>query len=289
LALSHHPKTYEKAPIAMDMDLLGADFPYATNALKGKHALVCGASKGIGRATAMMMAKAGANVTVCARNSASLSDLCDELCGLGEGEHASLVLDLEDQAAIQSAIPVLLSQRGAVHILVNNAAGPPGGPLLGNTLNDFDAPFRRHLHAAHTLTQLIVPGMEDAGYGRIIQIISTSVKEPIPNIGLSNTLRGAMASWAKSLSRELAPCITINNILPGFTDTDRLGSLAASIQERTGKSLDEVQSGWLNQVPIERLINPLETASALTFLALPASGGIRGVSLAVDGGRLRSI
>jgi len=273
----------------MDMDLLGADFPYASNALKGKHALVCGASKGIGRATAMMMAKAGANVTVCARNSASLSDLCDELSGLGEGEHASLVLDLEDQAAIQSSIPILLSQRGAVHILVNNAAGPPGGPLLGNTLNDFDAPFRRHLHAAHTLTQLIVPGMEDAGYGRIIQIISTSVKEPIPNIGLSNTLRGAMASWAKSLSRELAPCITINNVLPGFTDTDRLGSLAASIQERTGKSLDEVQSGWLNQVPIERLINPLETASALTFLALPASGGIRGVSLAVDGGRLRSI
>jgi 3-oxoacyl-[acyl-carrier protein] reductase len=156
-------------------------------------------------------------------------------------------------------------------------------------LSDFDAPFRRHLHAAHTLTQLIVPGMEDAGYGRIIQIISTSVKEPIPNIGLSNTLRGAMASWAKSLSRELAPCITINNVLPGFTDTDRLGSLAASIQERTGKSLDEVQSGWLNQVPIERLIDPLETASALTFLALPASGGIRGVSLAVDGGRLRSI
>ena len=112
----------------MDMDLLGADFPYASNALKGKHALVCGASKGIGRATAMMMAKAGANVTVCARNSASLSDLCDELSGLGEGEHASLVLDLEDQAAIQSSIPVLLSQRGAVHILVNNAAGPPGGP-----------------------------------------------------------------------------------------------------------------------------------------------------------------
>ena len=271
------------------MDLLGTDFPYASNALQGKHALVCGASKGIGRATAMMMAKAGANVTVCARNAASLSELCDELSSLGEGDHASLVLDLEDQAAITSSIPVLLSQRGAVHILVNNAAGPPGGPLLGNTLNDFDAPFRRHLHAAHTLTQLIVPGMEGAGYGRIIQIISTSVKEPIPNIGLSNTLRGAMASWAKSLSRELAPCITINNVLPGFTDTDRLGSLAASIQERTGKSLDEVQSGWLNQVPIERLIDPLETASALTFLALPASGGIRGVSLAVDGGRLRSI
>ena len=287
--MSGHPKTYVSPPVAVTMDLLGDDFPYSNTALKGKHALVCGASKGIGRATAMMMAKAGANVTVCARNAASLATLCDELSHLGGGEHAPLALDLEDQDAIQSAIPLLLAERGMVHVLVNNAAGPPGGPLLANVLTDFEAPFKRHLHAAHTLTQLLAPGMEAEGYGRIIQIISTSVKEPIPNIGLSNTLRGAMASWAKTLSRELAPCITINNVLPGFTDTDRLGSLASSIQERTGKSLEEVQSGWLGQVPIERLIDPLETASALTFLALPASGGIRGVSLAVDGGRLRSI
>jgi len=131
--------------------------------------------------------------------------------------------------------------------------------------------------------------MEEEGYGRIIQIISTSVKEPIPNIGLSNTLRGAMASWSKSLSRELHPCITINNILPGFTNTSRLESLATSIQERTGKTSDEVQQNWLSQVPIKRLIDPLETASAIVFLSIPASGGIRGVSLAVDGGRLRSI
>jgi 3-oxoacyl-[acyl-carrier protein] reductase len=271
------------------MDLLGNEFPYSQNALAGKHALVCGASKGIGRSTAMMMAKAGANVTVCARNASALSDLCVELSSLGSGDHASLVMDLENTDAIEGSISDLLTKRGPVHILVNNAAGPPGGPLLSNTIDEFEAPFKRHLHAAHTLTQLIVPGMEREGYGRIIQIISTSVKEPIPNIGLSNTLRGAMASWAKTLSRELAPCITINNVLPGFTNTGRLGSLASSIQERTGKSLEEVQAGWLNQVPIERLIDPLETACAIAFLALPASGGIRGVSLAVDGGRLRSI
>ena len=161
--------------------------------------------------------------------------------------------------------------------------------MLNNEVADFDAPFKRHLHAAHTLVQALSPGMESAGYGRIVQIISTSVKEPIPNIGLSNTLRGAMASWAKSLSRELHPSITINNVLPGFTDTQRLGSLSASIQERTGKSAEDVRKGWLDQVPIQRLIDPLETASAITFLCLPASGGIRGVSLAVDGGRLRSI
>jgi 3-oxoacyl-[acyl-carrier protein] reductase len=271
------------------MDLLGSDYPYSTSALVGKHALVCGASKGIGAATAKMLAKAGANVTVCARNGEALTTLCEELSVLGKGEHASLILDLEDTSGLEPAITTLLQQRGPVHILINNAGGPPGGPLLGNSIEDFEAPFKRHLHAAHTLTQLLVPSMEAEGYGRIIQIISTSVKEPIPNIGLSNTLRGAMASWAKSLSRELAPCITINNVLPGFTNTERLGSLASSINQRTGKSLEEVHHGWMSQVPIERLIEPLETASAITFLALPASSGIRGVSLAVDGGRLRSI
>ena len=130
--------------------------------------------------------------------------------------------------------------------------------------------------------------MENAGTGRIVNIISTSVREPIPNIGLSNTLRGAMASWAKSLSRELPSCITINNILPGFTDTDRLDSLATSIEEKTGKSKQEIHHNWMSQVPIGRLIDPRETASAITFLCLPQSGGIRGVSLAVDGGRMRS-
>ena len=109
------------------------------------------------------------------------------------------------------------------------------------------------------------------------------------NIGLSNTLRGAMASWAKSLSRELPACVTINNIMPGFTDTDRLGSLAASISERTGKPVGDVRDEWMSGVPIQRLVDPLETALAVTFLCLPSSGAIRGVSLAVDGGRMRSI
>ncbi|RPG67841.1 MAG: SDR family oxidoreductase [Euryarchaeota archaeon TMED99] len=271
------------------MDLLGNDYPYSSTALSGKHVLVCGASKGIGAATAKMMAKAGADVTVSARSHDDLVHLCEELTQLGSGQHAPLVLDLEDTSSIQPAIQILVEQRGPIHILVNNAGGPPGGPLLSNSVEDFEAPFKRHLHAAHTLTQILAPAMEEVGFGRIIQIISTSVKEPIPNIGLSNTLRGAMASWAKSLSRELAPCITINNVLPGFTDTGRLGSLASSIHQRTGKSIEDVHEGWMSQVPINRLIDPLETASAITFLALPASGGIRGVSLAVDGGRLRSI
>ncbi len=271
------------------MELLGADFPYADNSLLGKHALICGASKGIGSATAKMMAKAGANVSICARNEQALSELLSQLKKLGDGNHQMFIIDLEDLDSLNEKIDDVLSKQGPVHILVNNSGGPPGGPLLTNDVSDFEAPFKRHLHASHILVQKLSPHMVSEKYGRIIQIISTSVKEPIPNIGLSNTLRGAMASWAKSLSRELDPCITINNVLPGFTDTERLGSLANSIHERTGKSQQEIHDSWIDQVPIGRLIDPLETASAIVFLSMPASGGIRGVSLAVDGGRLRSI
>ena len=250
--------------------------PYRNDVLKGFRAVVCGASKGIGRATAGMLRDCGATVIALSRSAPTMEGI------------RSLSLDLEDADAIEKTIAGILTA-GPIHILVNNAAGPPGGPLLLNEVEDFEAPFKRHLHAAHRITKMVVPAMEAAGMGRIVNIISTSVREPIPNIGLSNTLRGAVASWAKSLSSELPPCVTINNVLPGFTDTDRLGSLSASIQERTGKSADEVQAGWLSQVPIGRLIDPAETAAAITFLCLPQSGGVRGVSLAVDGGRMRSI
>ena len=272
-----------------DMELLGSDFPYSENSLTGRHAMVCGASRGIGAATAKMLAKAGADVTICARNQSALEELKVELSKLGTGNHQVCIIDLEDTNSIGSKVQSIIAGNGPIHILVNNAGGPPGGPLINNEIEDFEAPFKRHLHASHTLVQLLAPQMKEENFGRIIQIISTSVKEPIPNIGLSNTLRGAMASWAKSLSRELDPCITINNVLPGFTDTERLGSLADSIHQRTGKSQDDIHKSWIEQVPIGRLIDPLETASAILFLALPASGGIRGVSLAVDGGRLRGI
>jgi len=259
--------------------------PYTNTAMNGMRALVCGASKGIGRASAKALAEAGARVIVCSRDENALISLRDSLSGDG---HEAIALDLEDSEAVKTTVSELL-ESGPIHILVNNAAGPPGGPLLGNELEDFEAPFKRHLHASHLITRMLVPGMQKAGIGRIVNIISTSVREPIPNIGLSNTLRGAMASWSKSLSRELPECITINNILPGFTDTDRLSSLASSINEKTGRSIEDIQASWLEQVPIGRLIKPEETANAVLFLCLPHSGGIRGVSLAVDGGRMRSI
>ena len=263
-------------------ELLDDGFPFAEDALGGQTALVCGASKGIGRACALMLARAGARVVACARSQTDLDSLVAEMHGDG---HEAVVLDLEDIEAVRQA----MSSRGDVQIVVNNSGGPPGGALLENTPEDFEGPFRRHLHAAHTIVQMLSPGMKKAGSGRIVNIISTSVREPIDNIGLSNTLRGAMASWSKSLSRELDPCITINNILPGFTDTDRLDSLASSISERTGSPVEDITEGWLSGVPIQRLVDPLETAVAVTFLCLPSSGAIRGVSLAIDGGRMRSI
>ena len=270
------------------MDLLGDQSVLSDNALAGKTALICGASRGIGAATARIMAKAGANVILASRSENQLNTLLSEISSLGEGVHQILLLDLEDTDSLEGRIQPVLDQ-GPIHILVNNAGGPPGGPLLDASVEELAQPFTRHLHAAHTLVKLLTPGMINADYGRIIQIVSTSVREPIPNLGVSNTLRGAMASWAKSLSRELHPSITINNVLPGFTDTERLGSLAQSIHERTGKSIEAIHDGWMSQVPIERLIDPLETASVIAFLASPAAGAIRGVSLPVDGGRLRSI
>ena len=270
------------------MDLLRDQSVLSDNALEGKTALICGASRGIGAATARIMAKAGANVILASRSEEQLNSLLSEISSLGEGKHQILVLDLEDTDSLAGRIQPILDQ-GPIHILVNNAGGPPGGPLLNASVEELAQPFTRHLHAAHTLVKLLTPGMIMADYGRIIQIVSTSVREPIPNLGVSNTLRGAMASWAKSLSRELHPSITINNVLPGFTDTERLGSLAQSIHERTGKSIESIHHGWMSQVPIERLIDPLETASVIAFLASPAAGAIRGVSLPVDGGRLRSI
>ena len=270
------------------MDLLRDQSVLSDNALEGKTALICGASRGIGAATARIMAKAGANVILASRSENQLNTLLSEISSLGEGVHQILVLDLENTDSLEGRIQPILDQ-GPVHILVNNAGGPPGGPLLDASVKELAQPFTRHLHAAHTLVKLLTPGMIIADYGRIIQIVSTSVREPIPNLGVSNTLRGAMASWAKSLSRELHPSITINNVLPGFTDTERLSSLAQSIHERTGKSIEAIHDGWMSQVPIERLIDPLETASVIAFLASPAAGAIRGVSLPVDGGRLRSI
>ena len=183
----------------------------------------------------------------------------------------------------------ILAEQPTVHILVNNSGGPPGGPILDASIEDFLAPLRRHLFAAHLLVQRFAPTMEAAEYGRILNIISTSVKEPIAGLGVSNTVRGAVASWAKTLSKELAATTTINNLLPGFTATDRLDSLKETVAGRQGIEAQQVEDNWLATVPAARLGDPREMAALAAFLASPAGAYVRGQSIAVDGGRLNGI
>lgn len=255
--------------------------------LQGKRALICGASAGIGRATALQLAKQGAHCILLARRAERLETLCADIVVAG-GSAEVLVGDLDDRDRTVAAVEAKLTD-GPIHILINNAGGPKGGPILQAQEEEFTTAFGRHVLAAHRLTQTVIDGMTEAGYGRIINIISTSVYEPIPNLGVSNTIRGAMASWAKTVSKELPPGITINNVLPGFTDTERLSQLKKGRATKNNISEDTVHQQWLSQVPEGRLAQPEETADAIGFLVSPAAAYIRGLSLPVDGGRLKSI
>ncbi|HCP47921.1 MAG TPA: short-chain dehydrogenase [Deltaproteobacteria bacterium] len=257
--------------------------------LTGLHALVCGASSGIGRAVALSLASQGCQVSALARSADKLADLVSDLEAAGKQVARAVVADLDDRDGLDDIVRGHLLDVGPVHILINNTGGPPSGPLLDADDGAFLSAFGRHVLASHRLLKLVLPGMKSAGYGRIINIVSTSVREPIPNLGVSNTIRGAVASWAKSLSGELPPGVTINNVLPGYTDTDRLGSLAESVASRLGSSVETVHEDWLSQIPEGRLARPEEPAALVAFLVSPSGAYIRGQSIAVDGGRLRSI
>jgi 3-oxoacyl-[acyl-carrier protein] reductase len=258
--------------------------------LDGKHALVCGGSRGIGRAIAEVLAEAGASVTLFARDQAALDEVRDGLATDGDQSHGAAVVDLSDGDNLDAALSRVLADRGAVDILVNNSGGPAAGPAHAADASAFEAAFRQHLLANHHLVQATLPGMRERGGGRIINIISTSVYEPIPGLGVSNTIRGAVASWAKTLSKELGPDgITVNNVLPGFTDTDRLKSLFEGKAAKTGTTFEAIRDAALASVPLGRFADPRETAMTVCFLASDAGGYISGVSLAVDGGRLSSI
>jgi len=257
--------------------------------LTGKRAYVGGASKGIGRAAAEALAGLGAHVTVAARRNDVLEQVARSLDTSKGQKHGWVAVDNDDPDELVRKVRSELDGN-PFHVLVNNTGGPPGGPILDARPEEFERAFRHHLICNHRLAHLLVPGMRDAGYGRIINIISTSVYEPIPGLGVSNTVRGAVASWAKTLADELAPDgITVNNILPGFTKTERLSNLFESKAKKAGKSFEEIEKGALASVPMGRFAEPQELADVLAFLASPAASYVTGVSIAVDGGRTRSI
>ncbi|RMH21954.1 MAG: SDR family oxidoreductase [Acidobacteria bacterium] len=257
--------------------------------LSGRHALVCGGSAGIGRAAALALAERGARVTALARSRDALERLTGELRQAGAPEARYLAADHDDRPALEARVRDFLARHGPVHVLVNNSGGPPPGPILEASAEDFLHAFGRHLLASHLLVRLILPGMVEDGYGRIINVISTSVREPLPGLGVSNAIRGAVASWAKTLARELPAAVTINNLLPGFTDTERLAALAERLAAGRGTTPEQVRQEWIASVPAGRIGRPEELGWVVAFLASPAASYVRGVSLPVDGGRLQSI
>jgi 3-oxoacyl-[acyl-carrier protein] reductase len=257
--------------------------------LEGRRALVCGSSQGIGRACAMAIAAAGAQVVLLARNREQLRAVRDTLPSPVD-RHDVLAADFSDPAEVRASVSGYLAEHPPFHILVNNTGGPPPGPVLDATDDAFRAAFNMHLLCNHALVQLLVPGMRAEGYGRIVNIISTSVREPIKGLGVSNTIRAAVAGWAKTLSKEVAPYgITVNNILPGYTRTARLESLVIGRIKVTAKPRSAVEDAMMADIPMGRFAEPEEIAAVVAFLVSPGGSYLTGVSLPVDGGRLASI
>lgn len=256
--------------------------------LNNKYALVCGSTAGIGKATAISLANEGATVTLVARNETKLKEVLRDLPN--SDKHSCLVADFSNPEELQEKVNTFINQNHGFHILVNNTGGPAGGPVFNAKLEEFENAFTQHLKCNHVLAQAVVPFMKEAGFGRIINIISTSVKQPLDGLGVSNTIRGAVANWSKTLANELGQFgITVNNVLPGATGTERLTEIIKNKSAKTGKSEDEAAEAMKQAVPAKRFAQPEELADAITFLASSRASYINGINLPVDGGRTKSL
>ena len=258
-----------------------------TYSLQEKTALVCGSTQGIGRACAIELARQGATVTLMARHEGGLERVRGELPADHGQSHGTLIADFDDWELVRTRIHEHVEAAGAVHILLNNTGGPPGGPLFEATTDELLVAFKRHVLCNEVLVQAVATGMRDAGYGRVINIISTSVVQPIRGLGVSNVTRGAVANWARTLAGELGPFgITVNNILPGYTRTARLDSLIKGRADRAGATVQEIEQQMISAVPLGRFATPQEIGTVAAFLASPAAAYLNGVNLPIDGGRL---
>lgn len=257
--------------------------------ITGKNALVAGSTQGIGLAIAKELALLGANCTLIARNEEKLKEAVVALDESKGQRHDYLVADYSDHEAVAKVVQDHVANK-TMHILINNSGGPAAGPIVDARPEDFLDTFRQHLICNQVVTQALIPGMKASGYGRIVNVISTSVKIPLKNLGVSNTVRGAVASWAKTMSNELAPFgITVNNVLPGATATARLSSIIDNKVAKTGMDKDEATNEMIAEIPMKRFGAPEEIASLAAYLCSPSAAYLTGVSIPVDGGRTGSL
>lgn len=257
--------------------------------LNNRNALVCGSTQGIGKASAIALAAAGARVTLVARNAESLQNVASELPN-SDLNHQWIAADFSDPNSLQSKVAESCQSFGAYHILVNNTGGPPGGEIVNADIEEFERAFTQHLKCNHLLLTTLIPGMKSAGFGRVVNIISTSVKQPLDGLGVSNTIRGAVASWSKTMANELGSFgITVNNVLPGATATVRLESIIQAKSEKTGRSIAEIEDAMKSGIPARRFASADEIAAAVTFLCSEQAGYVNGINLPVDGGRTKCL
>ena len=257
--------------------------------LEGSNALVCGASQGIGLSAALELASLGARVTLLARNEESLKSALGTLPEVSSGAHDYAVADFSNSENV-AEVARKLTESYDFDILINNTGGPAGGPISDADTTAFVATFEQHLLCNHKLAQALLPGMRKRGHGRIVNVISTSVKSPLNNLGVSNTIRGAVANWSKTLANEEGKHgIRVNNVLPGATNTSRLQGILEAKASKNGNSIEEVKSAMIGAVPAGRFGEPQEIGSAIAFLCTPAADYISGINLPVDGGRTTSL
>lgn len=256
--------------------------------LNNKYALVCGSTRGIGKAIAMALAREGVDVTLVARNEDKLKGVLSELPN--KGHHDYIVADFSNPDDLYFKVISFIQKKHGFHILINNTGGPKSGNILDATISEFENAFTLHIKCNHLLAQAAIPFMQQEGYGRIINIISTSVKEPIPGLGVSNTIRAAVGNWSKTLATEMgAQGITVNNVLPGFTDTERIAEIIKVKAHNEGVTIEEMTETMKNYSPAKRFATPGEIANAVVFLASEAANYINGINLPVDGGRTKSL
>jgi len=258
--------------------------------LKNKTALVCGGSQGLGLATAKELALLGATIILASRTEAKLVTALQELDQTMGQQHGYLVIDLSLPQQAEFIVANWILKNGPIHILVNNAGGPPAGPMINTDAVELEKAFLTHVVSSHLLVQLLLPGMKQAGFGRIINIVSTAVKQPINGLGISNTVRAALANWAKTLANEIGHGgITVNNVLPGYTNTDRLSYLFANQAAELGVSVEDIENNVIKNIPAKRLGEPEELGAVAAFLCTPAAGYVNGINVPVDGGRTSSL